>query len=67
MKTAYLVEGVVCTPQATQKLHCARRRRRKNDKYLTKMCDYKGTRKNGQMKTTYLIEVVVLHAAGDAK
>jgi hypothetical protein len=53
----------------------ARRRRRKNcivrafdhDKYLTKMCDYKGTTKNGQMKTTYLIEVVVLHAAGDAK
>ena len=38
-----------------------------HEKYLTKMCDYKGTTKNGQMKTTYLIEVVVLHAAGDAK
>jgi hypothetical protein len=31
MKTTYLVEGVVCTPQAAQKLHYVRRRRRKND------------------------------------
>jgi hypothetical protein len=28
-------------------------------KYLTKIYDYKGTRKNGQMKTTCLVEVVV--------
>jgi hypothetical protein len=31
MKTTYLIEGVVRTPQAAQKLHYARRRRRKND------------------------------------
>jgi hypothetical protein len=61
-------KNALCAPQATQKWHSPPSTMTKYlTKYLTKICDYKGTRKNGQMKTTYLVEIVVLHAAGAAK